>query len=211
MTDGHLTEEKLNDYAEGVLEPAVRGSVEAHLAACTECRAEAAGLSALLEDLGRLPREIRPRRELLPQIEARLRPRRASLAAAALALVTVGAAAAVLLVRGPDPAPVAERGPFGDGEGPPTAGPAGFPTVAAEYDRAIGELAGALESRRAELDPTTVRLVEENLAIIDRAIRESRAALAADPGDETLRQLVLFSYERKLDLLRQATQPAAPL
>ncbi|HUP00417.1 MAG TPA: zf-HC2 domain-containing protein [Gemmatimonadota bacterium] len=235
MNRSHLSEERLNDYAEGALAPADRQAVEDHLAACADCRAEAAGLRTLLADLERLPREVHPPRDLLPQIETAarrpevvpidregsrdragsrgrsLRDLRAPLAAAALGLVVVTAAATFLFVQSRGPEPIAERAPGVAGSPAPGDFPAGFRAVANEYDRAIGELTATLESHSADLDPLTVRLVEENLRIIDRAIRESRAALDADPGNELLRHLVVASYERKLDLLRQATQPPAPL
>ena len=54
------------------------------------------------------------------------------------------------------------------------------------------------------LAPETVRLIEENLGIIDEAIRQSLTALEATPLSVPLQQAVMTSYERKLDFLRQA-------
>jgi hypothetical protein len=45
-----------------------------------------------------------------------------------------------------------------------------------------------------------------HLAIIDRAIEESRAALAADPANRDLRALLLGAHRQKLDLLERATR-----
>ena len=60
------------------------------------------------------------------------------------------------------------------------------------------------EEGRTVLDPETVRLLEENLAIIDQAIEESRAALAQDPGSGLLRRILTDTMRRKMDFLRQA-------
>jgi hypothetical protein len=50
-----------------------------------------------------------------------------------------------------------------------------------------------------------VRILEKNLAVIDRAIRESVAALAVDPGNEFLVDHLEGAYRRKVDYLREAT------
>jgi hypothetical protein len=75
-----------------------------------------------------------------------------------------------------------------------------------EYERAIGELAEVLEERRDQLAPETVRVVEENLEVIDRAIAESRAALAADPASAELTRMLADAYDAKLGVLRHAVQ-----
>jgi hypothetical protein len=49
-------------------------------------------------------------------------------------------------------------------------------------------------------------VVERNLAIVDQAIREAEAALASDPGNAALEQMVLARYVQRLDLLRRATE-----
>ncbi len=48
-------------------------------------------------------------------------------------------------------------------------------------------------------------LIERNLAAIDEAIRQSRAALEADPANPFLNSHLAESRRRKLDLLRHAT------
>ena len=49
-----------------------------------------------------------------------------------------------------------------------------------------------------------MRLIEENLRVIDEAIRHSLAALESAPQSLPLQQALVTSYERKLDFLRQA-------
>jgi hypothetical protein len=50
--------------------------------------------------------------------------------------------------------------------------------------------------------------VEHNLRIIDEAIRETQAALAEDPRNERVAQLLWASWEKKIDLLKRAAQHA---
>jgi hypothetical protein len=72
------------------------------------------------------------------------------------------------------------------------------------YDREIARLHAVLEQRRADLDPATVAIVEENLRVIDHAIAQSRAALAHDPRSGFLNERLLDALDRKVDLLRTA-------
>ncbi|HEU4628379.1 MAG TPA: zf-HC2 domain-containing protein [Gemmatimonadaceae bacterium] len=79
------------------------------------------------------------------------------------------------------------------------------PTVALEaYDAEIAQLRRVLDERRASLDTATVRILEQNLVIIDRAIRESRAALARDPASRLLYQQLNAALDTKLELMRTA-------
>jgi anti-sigma factor RsiW len=73
-----------------------------------------------------------------------------------------------------------------------------------EYDAAVADLQRALESGRGQLDPATVRIVEDNLSIIDQAVDDARRALAEDPGNADLSGYLLDTRRRKLDLLRHA-------
>ena len=67
------------------------------------------------------------------------------------------------------------------------------------------KVVAALDGDRDQIPPETVQLIEENLRVIDEAIRHSPAALEATPQSLPLQQAVMTSYERKLDFLRQAT------
>lgn len=115
-------------------------------------------------------------------------------------------------VAAPVPAAAEPAAPEGPAAGPPSATAA--PTTrlarreaaapASPYDREIAELRVVLERQRAGLDTGTVRVVEQNLAIIERAIRESRAALAADPSSPFLNQQLNDMLGEKLELMRTA-------
>jgi hypothetical protein len=79
------------------------------------------------------------------------------------------------------------------------------PTVALEAsDAEIAQLRRVLDERRGSLDTATVRILQQNLGIIDRAIRESRAALARDPASRLLYQQLNAALDTKLELMRTA-------
>ena len=70
------------------------------------------------------------------------------------------------------------------------------------YDREIGALAAILQQRCAQLDTSTVRVIEHNLQIIDAAIAQSRAALAKDPASGFLNDQLNNALDQKVELLR---------
>ncbi|HEY0969613.1 MAG TPA: hypothetical protein VGE02_01415, partial [Gemmatimonadales bacterium] len=74
----------------------------------------------------------------------------------------------------------------------------------AVYDREIAIMRGLLDQRRAALDTSTVRVLETNLDIIDRAIRDSREALARDPASPLLNRQLTDALDEKLELMRTA-------
>lgn len=77
--------------------------------------------------------------------------------------------------------------------------------VTSLYDREIASLRRMLDTRRAELDTATVRVLEENLTIIDRAIEQSRQALTRDPNSMFLVDHLNEALGRKVQLLRTVT------
>ena len=76
--------------------------------------------------------------------------------------------------------------------------------AAQAYDREIAGMRALVTERRKDLDPTTVRVLERNLEIIDQAIAESRAALVQDPASGLLAEQLTRAMKRKLELLRSA-------
>jgi anti-sigma factor RsiW len=67
----------------------------------------------------------------------------------------------------------------------------------------IAEIAGASTSG---LDPRTLATLRENLAVVDRAIDESRAALRAQPDSDTARQSLLDGFRTKVILLQDTIE-----
>lgn len=77
---------------------------------------------------------------------------------------------------------------------------AGDPVFASE----IGKLRKIVRERRSQLDPKTVAVLEQSIAVIDSAIAQSRAALAKDPASGFLVTQLNHSLEKKVELLRTA-------
>ena len=71
------------------------------------------------------------------------------------------------------------------------------------YEREISALRRIVDDRVVELDSVTVRELRRNLGIIDRAIGDSRQALARDPRSALLATQLDRALETKLALLRR--------
>ena len=139
---------------------------------------------------------------------------RAILAAAAIVLVALSSAVPALVVRSPGaqlaglpPDAAATMAPGGTDASAVL--PAAFRASEDDYLRTIGELRATRDARRDRLSPETIATVERSLALIDSAIAEARAALVDDPRNVTLVELLSATYERKLDLLKRASELAS--
>jgi hypothetical protein len=125
------------------------------------------------------------------------------LAAAAVLLIAISSAVTTLVIRNDSPA-VADAA-VGGMEMPGDNRPAPVQRVSDDYERLDRELASMLAASRDRLQPETVEKVDRNLAIIDAAIAEIRQALAEDPGNDALVQLLKASYGQKSALVRQVS------
>ncbi len=65
-----------------------------------------------------------------------------------------------------------------------------------------------ITERRDQLDPETVRVIEENLRLIDRAIAQAQQALAQDPASTYLNEHLIATMQQKLEFLRRAAHMA---
>jgi len=72
------------------------------------------------------------------------------------------------------------------------------------YDREIEKLRHIVKTRRTQLDPKTITVLEQSIAVIDSAIAQSRAALKNDPASGFLAKELNNSLEKKVELLRTA-------
>jgi anti-sigma factor ChrR (cupin superfamily) len=208
----HPTEAVLNDWADGTLPPGRRAEVERHLEVCAECRGSAHALASLVRELAGLPHEIEPPSDARVAIARRiaaaeapsrvawrerwggrtLHSARMPLAAAAIVLVALSSAITVWIV-GRTTGDAMLAGPSPE-----------FIAAEAKYRQATDELESLLRAARTQLSPETARLLEQNLAVINAALAEARAALGKDPGNTVLTEIILASYEKKLELLRRA-------
>ena len=206
--------DRLSEYLDGEVTGPERTALEAHVASCDACR-------TTLDELRRVVTNARalddrpPTVDLWPAIATRIglasrskvRPlaRRFAftmpqLVAAAVVLALLSGGAAWLIGRrGTVPTQrvqASERTPaFLNASAYP-----GDPRYAAQ----VADLERAVAQGRGRLDTATVRVIERNLRIIDRAIRGAQSALAADPANSYLNLHLAQEMRRKLELLRQA-------
>ncbi len=200
----------LDAYLDRTLDAERRRAMDDHLKGCAACRSAVAEMRLVLGEAAALPKSITPPRSLWPDISRRLTPRGsarpfsatawrrwAPLAAAAVLLVTVTAVVTYRFSRTGAP-----------GESPLTSVPPQVAAFAAdrEYVLAAEDLERVLAEGRDKLSPATVAVLERNLALIDAAIAEARAALEADPANADLRALLWGAHRQKLDLLDRATR-----
>ena len=190
----------IDGFVAGTLSTGDREAVERHLTSCDECRADVAAARALAAPLAALPTAIEPPRDLWPRIERRIAPSpvrsRFMALAAALALVAGSSGVTWLVMRDDAPPAAASTDSVATG----------VRVFEARYVEQARTLAGLLERERGRLAPATVEVLERNLAIIDAAIAESRAALAADPSNPALETLLRAGHEQKVALLEQAAR-----
>jgi hypothetical protein len=226
----HWTE-RLSEYIDDELSPAERAACAAHLETCAACRELTLELREV-KAVASAARDVPPAADLWPGILARIdgrtgardgasnghnhgTARRVSftlpqLALAASLLIAVSSSVAYLAVsRGQAPPPAAEAWlvpiqAVAEPIMPPLPGVAPANFADDQFDQAVADLESILAEMRDELDPGTVMVIERNLATIDAAIREARAALESDPANPFLNSYLAESRRRKLDLLRRA-------
>jgi len=73
----------------------------------------------------------------------------------------------------------------------------------------LAELQDALSLNEGNLDTATVRIVRQNLAVIDRAIAQAQHALRRDPGNTYLNLHLADTMRQKIELLRRANALAS--
>jgi anti-sigma factor RsiW len=201
-SQGHPEGVTLNDYVDGALPASERAAVEAHLAACSECRELVAGLRAVLTAVSRL-KPPEPPAAAWTRIERSIRGAGISrtrwtwLAAAAVLMVATFAG---LRMSGVWPRPAATTAatiPASDAayvQAEAMAAEQHYQNVISTLERAAGE--------KGSLDPQTASTLEKSLAAVDQAINESRAALKAQPDSEPAQQSLLENFKSKIALLQ---------
>jgi tetratricopeptide (TPR) repeat protein len=191
--------DRLSEYLDDELTLEEQVAIEAHLRACRECSATLEELRQVASRAAALPSRP-PAGDLWPGIERRMF-RRVSftlpqLAAAGIALMVMSGGGVWVLVHGGRATSM-----------PPVAATSmAVPASLADprYDEAIADLEQALNAGRGDLDPATIKVLEANLAAIDKAIEQSQQALTADPANLYLNTHLADARQRKLALLRRA-------
>ena len=225
MTD-HLAFDQLCDLYDRALDTAGAASAHVHLTSCAECASRHAELSMLGAAATALPRAIAPPEDLWAGIRDQLTPRRSTglaplrgwrlgqLAAAAVVIAVASSAMTTLVLRGyPEATPSQTAGAVSAASRAPSETRlAELPTRLAQtehgYAQSVAALQRTLDERRDSLVPSTVATVERSLRVADSAIAEARMALAHDPANRALVALFASNYQRKIDLLRRATELA---
>ena len=77
------------------------------------------------------------------------------------------------------------------------------------YEQAIAGLQQLAESQNEALDPKTRAVLKQNLAVLDRAISESRAALADEPTSALAQESLLDALDTKVALLQDTVALAS--
>jgi len=221
----HPNEDVIHGYVEDALSAGDRQDLERHLETCADCRRLAEDLAEIRRVAASLePREpparawSRLERAIELDTGARLKDSRdassrygnfAWLAAAAILVVaTVVGVRYGTGARRAGPPAAAPAAPVG------TVGGAPLPQASAEaveaelraaeshYDRAIKGLEQIATSDQNALDPKTAATLQKNLAVIDQAINESRAAVRAQPSSEPAVDSLMENFKSKLSLLQ---------
>jgi hypothetical protein len=226
----HPWTDKLSDYLDQELDAHDREAVERHIATCSACHGTLAELRQVMARAETLEPRM-PERDLWAGIADRIgadpahevpkvipfeskRPRwwaprftlsAPQLVAAGMLIAVLSSAGVWFAMRGPmtGAGPAGELDPIADMQ---SSGIDALPVSG--YERTIGDLEGTLAQNRSRLDPTTIAILEQNLAIIDAAIADSREALVADPASAYLYRHLNRQMQQKVDLLEQATQYA---
>jgi anti-sigma factor RsiW len=216
MTESmHIDTETLSAFADGELQAVASSRVERHLADCDRCVAQLARVRSLVVAAKALPRDVAPppevwgvlRERVARESRDRARPARwwhnGWLAAAAAVILVAGTA--ILTTTA---APSAKAKKVASQTTPSVAEPVAnvVRAVDANYASTVSELRATLSAQRPVLAPSTIRVLEHSLAVIDTAIAEARAALSSDPANSALLDVLSAQYERKVDLLQRATK-----
>lgn len=225
MSGKHVTDQ-LSDFLDGTLEGSTHTAVEEHLQHCATCLGVLRDLEAVVQAAARLG-PIEPPTDLWSGIRDGIvrtgSPLRVEIGGAPVQTVAAhrrsvsvpqAAAAAVLvsLLSAGGAWWVASRVPeVVPASAPVATTPEGARAVLVsdvvpdELTEELRVLEAVLERSTADFDPNTWRILERNLSIIDRAIRESLEALATEPSDPFLEEHLKAQMRRKVRVLRNAT------
>jgi anti-sigma factor RsiW len=217
MTDHttHLTEDERHSAADESLSAERRADVEAHLAACDECAADVARIAEFMKrsreatapvaepPLGDLWSPIRARIEATKVVAldaASPRPRERLLVWLAVAAAAAVVLATTLVIRA---RPHEQQSTAIAQVAPDSSVFRAVVDSTKAYEAEAQILLDRLQIQRATMRPEAVAAVERNLRTVDVAIAELKDAIARDPNNPALRQLLATSYRQKVELLKR--------
>ena len=213
----------LDDYVTGELTEDARGPVADHIAACEICRAEVESLKEILARAAELPKSVDPPAGAWLNIRAAIERDQSAIAtehsqsgrfwrqpyvlAAAVALVAVlSSGGTVLYMNSRDHDADSPRATATNQGSETPASLAAFTIEENTYLRNVAVLQDVLDQQEASLAPETVAQLRASLRTIDEAILEARNALARDPANKMLIEMLSGTYRQKVDLLRRTTE-----
>lgn len=211
----------LDDYITDELTEDARAPVAEHIASCEICSAEVENLRNIIARASELPKAIEPPdgswsniRQAIERDTRALEGSRSDSSsnwrylqrAAAVLLVAVLSSGATFLyvTRDRSGTPATRSAAAESGETP--ASLAAFTIEENNYMRTASILRDLLDSQKDALAPETVAQLNASLRTIDEAILEARNALARDPANKMLVEMLSASYRQKVDLLRRTTE-----
>jgi anti-sigma-K factor RskA len=210
----------LDDYVTGELPDDARAPVAEHVAACEICADEVRGLQRVLARAAELPKSIEPPPEAWDNIKSAILRDEASLDSTRLQrpvvwrhplLLAVAASIVVAVLSSIGTAAYLHsretrtQNVANQGAGTP-ASFAAFTIEENNYLRTVGVLQDVLDQQESVLAPETVAQLKASLRTIDEAILEARNALARDPANKVLIEMLSANYRQKVDLLRRTTE-----
>jgi anti-sigma-K factor RskA len=214
----------LDDYVTGELTEDARGPVADHIAACGICAAEVESLNRILARAGDLPKSIDPPAEAWSNIRAAIERgeqavaahdvssrsdfwrRPYTLAAAAVLVAVLSSAGTAVYMGSRNVDGNSSNSVAGNAAGATPAALVAFTIEENNYLRNVAVLQDLLDQQEALLAPETVAQLKTSLRTIDEAILEARNALARDPANKTLIEMLSGTYRQKVDLLRRTTE-----
>jgi len=211
----HLTEAERQCLADATLAPDHADALASHLSACAECAADVERLRAIIQRMVAEPVPNAEIEAMWPAIRERIERGKVRALAASVPparrpwramWIGAGAVAAIaclaLLLRVRPHEPPASSPPPGSfvpngGALTPAADSTG--TSQAETQRLLDEI----ELEKAMLPPATAAVADSDLRAIDQAIAELKEAIARDPSNPALHQMLAESYRQQQDLLKR--------
>jgi hypothetical protein len=210
---------------DGTLPAPAAASVARHLEDCLDCRAALVDLRAIRQTAGTLDRHT-PSASVWERVSAtissdppRLEPssapapfagfergRQSRLVLAAAALVVLTTIVGLWIRESGNvatPPPASQADANGEAAGLTSAEDDVARAVERDYQQAIMQVEEVTQAQGQALAPDTAATLNQNIAIVDRAIGDARQALESDPQDHELREGLLNAFQSKLELLEQ--------
>ncbi len=170
--------------------------------------------AALTDLANQLPKAVAPNRDLWPGIERAIessvpaqrssRPSMWVQAAAVLLLVGGSSALTYSVVTSGGISPTPNNAPVGQLVFEPVSGSFGSQyNLGPDYQDARRDLASRLNDELDQMDPDTRTNIENNLQTIQDAIADINRALADEPDNVLLQEMLLDTYRDELSLMRR--------